>query len=250
MSGHSHFSTIKHKKAITDAKRGQIFSKLSRMISVAAKEGGGDPETNPLLRQALEKAKEFNVPKGNIKKAIQRGTGDLKGIKLEKILYEAYGPGNIAIIIEGITDNKNRTKSEINQILNQHNGKLADPGSVKWMFARKGAITLPLASERKKEELELKAIESGAEDFYWHTIADEADRGEKKFLDVYTKIEDLEKVKKELENKGLEIESASLDWIAKQQLEVGEKDKIACQKLFEALDENEAVQEIYSNLKE
>lgn len=248
MSGHSHYSTIKHKKAITDARRGQIFSKISRTISVAAREGGGDPETNPQLRLAIEKAREFNVPKENIKKAIQRGTGELKGVKLEKILYEAYGPGNIAIIIEGITDNKNRAKNEINQILNQHNGKLADSGSVKWMFDRKGVVTLPLTSG-KKEELELKTIEAGAEDLYWHTIADETEGVEKKFLDVYTKIEDLEKVKKELKNKMLEIESASLDWVAKQQLEIEEKDKIACQKLFEALDENEAVQDIYSNLK-
>lgn len=248
MSGHSHYSTIKHKKAITDARRGQIFSKISRTISVAAREGGGDPETNPQLRLAIERAKEFNIPKENIKKAIQRGTGELKGVKLEKILYEAYGPGNIAIIIEGITDNKNRTKNEINQTLNQHNGKLADPGSVKWMFDRKGVITLPLTSG-KKEKLELKAIEAGAEDLYWHTIADETGGVEKKFLDVYTKIEDLEKVKKELKNKRLEIESASLDWVAKNQIEVPEKDRVACQKLFEALDEHEVIQEIYSNLK-
>lgn len=249
MSGHSHWSTVKHKKAIADKKRGQIFSKISRTISVAAREGGGDPETNPQLRLAIERAKEFNVPKGNIKKAIQRGTGELKGVKLEKIFYEAYGPGNIAIIIEGITDNKNRTKNEINQILNQHNGKLADPGSVKWMFDRKGVITLPLASGQKKGELELKVIEGGAEDLYWHTITDEAGGTEKKFLDVYTKVEDLEKVKKELENQRLEIKSTSLDWVAKNQIEVSEKDKVACQKLFEAFDENEAIQEIYSNLK-
>jgi len=248
MSGHSHFKSIKHAKGLADKRRGQVFSKLAREIEITAREGG-DPDFNSKLRLAIERAKELNMPTNNIERAIKRGTGELAGEKLEEVLFEAYGPGNIAIIIEGITDNKNRTKNEITQTLNQHNGKLADPGSVKWMFDRKGAITLLLALEQKKEELELKAIEAGAEDLYWHTITDEAGGAEKKFLDVYTKIEDLEKVKKELEDKKLEIESASLDWVAKQQLEIEEKDKITCQKLFESLDENEAVQEIYSNIK-
>lgn len=242
MSGHSHFSTIKHKKAITDKKRGQIFSKLSRMISVAAKEGSGDPETNSRLRLAIEKAKEFNMPKNNIERAIKRVTGELVGEKLEEVTFEAYGPSKIAIIIEGITDNKNRTLSEIKQILNQNNGKLADSGSVKWMFERKGVIMVNLKSQVsnfQKEDLELKAIEAGAEDIYWH----------KDSLDIYTKIEDLERVRKELESQGIKITSLALDWVAKEELKIEEKDKIACQKLFAALDENEAVQEIYSNLK-
>lgn len=249
MSGHSHFSTIKHKKAITDAKRGKIFSKLSRIISVAAREKGGDPEANPQLRQALDKAKEFNVPKENIERAIKRGTGKLKGASLEKFIYEAYGPENIAIIIEGITDNKNRALGEISQILNQNNGKLADPGSVKWMFERKGVIVIPVESTQEsasKEEFELKIIEAGAEDIYWH---ENTKNSEKESLDVYTKAQDLENVKKELGNQGIKIQSATLDWVAKNQIEVNEKGKIACQKLFEALDENDAVQDIYSNLK-
>jgi len=239
MSGHSHFSSIKHKKAITDAKRGKIFSKLSRMISVAAKENG-DPQTNSKLRQALEEAKRFDLPKENIERAIKRGTGELEGVRLEEVVFEAYGPGKTAIIIEGITDNKNRTLSEIKQILNQKGGKLASEGSVKWLFGRKG--TLIVNNEQRtmnNEELELKAIESGAEDTYWHD----------NLLDIYTKPEDLEKVKKNLEEKGTKIESASLDWVAKEMIEVEEKDKEACEKLFEALDENDAVQDIYSNLK-
>ena len=241
MSGHSHFSSIKHKKEITDKKRGQIFSKLSREISVVAKEGGGDPGTNTKLRLVIEKTKQWNLPKENIERAIKKGTGELEGTKLEPITIEAYGPGGIALIIEGIVDNKNRALSEIKQILFQNNGKLADTGSVKWMFERKGVISLRITNQYEstdKEELELKVIEAGAEDIYWHN--NEAD--------IYTKMGDLEKVKKNLEDQGIKIESASLDWVAKENIQVEEKDRTAAQKLFETLDESDSVQEIYSNL--
>jgi len=240
MSGHSHFSSIKHKKEITDAKRGKVFSKLARQISVAVREKGSDPETNSGLRLVIEKAKSVNMPKDNIERAIKRGTGELAEEKLEEVIYEAYGPGGIAIIIEGITDNKNRALGEIKQILNQAGGKLADSGSVKWMFERKGAITVN--NEQKtmiKEDLEMKAIEAGADDIYWH----------KEILDIYTKSENLEKVKKNLEEQEIKAESASLDWVAKDEIELGEKEKKAAERLFELLDENDAVQEIYSNLK-
>lgn len=242
MSGHSRWHKLRHKKAITDVKKAKIFSKLAREISVASREKGGDPETNPKLRLAIERAKQWNLPKENIERAIRQGTGQLPGEKLETFLFEAYGPGGIAIIIEGITDNKNRTLFEIKQILNQNNGKLVSEGSVKWLFERKGVITVSIANDQAlitREELELKTIEAGAENFYWHD----------NIFDIYTKIEDLEKVKKNLENQGIKIESASLDWVAKEQIQVNEKEKIACQKLFAALDESEAVQEIYSNLK-
>ena len=237
MSGHSHFSSIKHKKEITDQKRGKVFSKLARQISVVAKEKGGNPETNSMLRLAIEQAKKYNMPKDNIDRAIKKGTGELKEeLKLEEVIYEAYGPGGTAIIIEGITDNKNRTLGEIKQILAQYGGKLTKEGAIKWMFERKGCITI---NEQQNEELELKAIEAGAQDIYWHDD----------FLDVYTKQEELDKVKKNLEEKGIKIESASLDWVAKDEIKKDEKIKNSCEKLFEALDENEAVQEIYSNLK-
>ncbi len=182
MSGHSHYKSIKYQKAIADVKRGRVFSKLAKEISIAAREGG-DPTTNPKLRVAIEKARSVNLPNENIERAIKRGTGELAGEKLEEVLFEAYGPGGIAIIIEGITDNKNRTLGEIKQILNQNGGKLVGEGAVKWMFERK--ITEP----------------------------------------------------------------GSLEWVPKQEIEVNEKTKDACQKLFEVLDENEAVQEIYSNIK-
>jgi YebC/PmpR family DNA-binding regulatory protein len=242
MSRHSHWATVKGKKEIADKKRGQSFSKILRMISVAAKEGG-DPETNSKLLLAMERAKEFNMPKETIERAIKRGAGELKGQMLEEFVYEAYGPGKIAILIEGITDNKNRAINEIKKILEANNGKLVASGSVKWMFGRKGCITIDseLQNEdlRDKEKLELKAIEAGAEDIDWRN----------NLLNIYTKSEDLEKVKNNLENQGMKIESASLDWVAKEGKEVDEEDKIACQKLFEALDESDEVQEIYSNLK-
>jgi len=213
-----------------------------RMISVAVKKGE-DPETNSALRLAIEKAKEFNLPKEIIERAMKKGIGESAGQALEEVLYEAYGPGNIAILIESITDNKNRAFNEIKKILEANNGKLVTPGSVKWMFGRKGCIIvdckLQIEDLKNKEKLELTAIEAGAEDIRW---SDEV-------LEIYTKVGDLEKVKRNLEIKGVKIESTSLDWVAKEEMEAGEENKIAVQKLFEDLDESEEVQEIYSNLK-
>jgi len=242
MSGHSHAKKIKHQKAITDQKRGQIFSKMARVISVAVKEGGPNPESNPKLGVAMETAKKWNLPKENIERAIKRGTGEeAANEKLEEVSFEAFGPEGIAIIIEGITDNKNRTLGEIKQILNQNNGKLVGEGAVKWLFEKRGVITVILSSQtpKTKEELELTAIEAGADDVRWY----EDD------LEVYTKPEDLEKVKKGLEEKGIKIDSTSLDWVAKEEVSLSENKKEACQKLFEALDESDSVQDVYSNLK-
>jgi YebC/PmpR family DNA-binding regulatory protein len=239
MSGHSHYSSIKHKKAITDAKRSKIFSKLSREITIAAKEGG-DPETNAKLRLAIEGAKQLNLPKENIERAIKRGTGELEEVNLEPVVFEAYGPGGIAIIVEGITDNKNRALAEVKQILNQNGGKLVSEGSVRWMFKKKGCLVINTSEQPSlKEDLELIAIESGAEDVYKHNNE----------IDVYTKPDELEKVKKSLEEKSVKIDSASLDWVAKEEVSLSDEEKASSQKLFEALDETEFVQEIYSNLK-
>jgi len=256
MSGHSHAKTVKRVKDAHDAARGRIFSKLARMISVAVKEGA-DPAMNPRLRQALDEAKSVNMPKENIGRAIKRGTGEIEGAKLEEVSYEAFGPGKTAIIIEGITDNKNRTLSEIKQILQRHGGKLAEAGSVKWLFERKGIITIQITLVRpdgsrtnpaekrdeytNKEELELKAIEAGAEDIFWHK--------NENVLDIYTAPNDLNKTKENLESGGLKIDSAGLDWVAKKEIEVSEKDKENLEKLFEELDDSDAVQDIYSNAK-
>lgn len=239
MSGHSHFKTIKAQKEVADAKKGQIFSKLGRLITIASKEGGGDLVINSKLRLAIEQAKKFNMPKDNVERAIKKGTGELAGEKLEELSFEGFGPGGIALIVEGITDNKNRTLGEIKTILNQNGGKLAGEGAVRWMFERKGNIAVN-SEDKTKEELELLVIEAGAEDVLWQD----------KTLNIYTSPENLEKVKKELETKQLKIDSFSLEWSAKEEVEVSEKDKESCQKLFEALDENDAVNDIYSNLKE
>ncbi len=243
MSGHSHAKTIKHQKELTNQKKGQAFSKVARSISIAVKEGGPTPETNMKLQQAIEMAKRFNMPKENVENAIKRGTGELTDAKLEEVSFEAYGPGGIAIIINGITDNTNRTLGEVKQTLSQNGGKLVGEGAVKWMFEKKGCIIIDLKLQnedlKNKEKLELLSIETGAQDILWRDD----------ILDVYTKTDDLNIVKKNLEEKGVKIESASLDLIAKEEIKPNEKDDKACQNLFDALDELDDVQEIYSNLK-
>lgn len=242
MSGHSHFATIKRKKEVTDKKRGKIFSKLSKMVSLAAKEGS-DPSMNPRLRMAIEEAKSLNMPKDNIERAIKKGSGELEGEKLEEVLFEIIGPEKTAIIASGITDNKNRTAGEVRKITNDRNCKLANEGSVLWMFDKMGQIIISVSEQEKplnKDELELSAIEAGAQDFII----------ENDYFSIITKVENLEKVKKEIQEKGIKIDSAALAWIVKEKIEVNEKTLEACQKLFEALDDNDDIQEIYSNIKE
>lgn len=233
MSGHSHAKTVARTKGTADAKRSKAFSKMARVIIITAKEGGGDPNTNSKLRIAIEQAKQVNMPKDKIERSIKKGTGELEGEKLESVIFEAYGPNNIAIILEGITDNKNRTLAEVKKILNQYHGKLANEGSVKWLFERRGTIII----NNKSEDLELMAIEAGAED-----ILEQDD-----FVIIYTKPDELEKVKKNLEEKSIKIESSSLDWVAKEQIEADGKESL--EKLFGALDDNDDIQNIYSNLK-
>jgi YebC/PmpR family DNA-binding regulatory protein len=237
MSGHSHWKTIKYKKGAADAKKGQMFSKISREITLAARDGGGDITFNNKLRMVVEKAHSFNMPADNIERSIKKGTGELEGGTLETVSFEAYGPGGIAMIIDGITDNKNRALGDVKQILSQNGGKMVGEGGVRWMFDKKGVATV---TPTNKEEAELLAIEAGADDVSWDGDS----------LDVFTKPEDLEKVKKALDEKGLKVESSSIDLVAKENVDVNEKDKEAAHKLFEALDENDSVQEIYSNLKE
>lgn len=239
MSGHSHWSSIKYKKGIEDAKRAKVFSKFSRLISIIAKEKGGDPETNASLRMAVEKARSFNMPQDNIEKAIKRGTGEIEGAVFESLLLEILGPANIAVLIEVLTDNKNRTLSEIRHLVESFGGKIAT-GGVLWRFEKKGAIILNLEESKIKnqEELELLAIEAGAEDI---KIKDG-------FLEIYTQPQNFEKVKKTLEEKGLKIEEATLNFIPKEEINIKDKaKKQKIEKLFNALDEHSDVQEIYSN---
>ena|SRR3989344_14908 len=238
MSGHSHFKTVAATKNANDAKKGKIFSKMARVITIAVKEKGPDVSSNIQLKAAIEKAKEFNMPKENIERAVKKGTGELAGESLEEVSFEGFGPGGFALIMDGITDNKNRTLGEIKGILSQYQGKMAGEGAVRWMFERKGFMTIS-CDEKQKEELELLVIEVGADDV----------KHQNGVLEIYTKPEDWEKTKKILEEKGLKIESSFLEWTAKEEVAISDKEKETAQKLFEALDENDAIQDIYSNLK-
>ncbi len=245
MSGHSHWSSIRHQKAITDKKRGKVFSKISQIISNAVKEKGSNPQINFSLRVAIEKARSLNMPNDKIEKAIKRGAGGLQEIQSEKIFFEGYGPGKIAIIIECITDNKNRTLGEIKQALIQTDGKLASINSVQWLFERKGVLILEIVKSNKlgqkdKEILELKIIEAGADDFQWR---------EENIIELYAKYENLEKVKKKLKDQNIKIKETSLDWLAKEKIKLSEENQKKCKKLFEALGKIKAVQKVYSNLK-
>lgn len=238
MSGHSHWAGIKHKKGIADAKRAKVFTKIARVITVAAREKGGDPAANASLRMAIEKARAANMPADNIERAMKRGTGDIEGGKLEGFLYEAYGPGGVALLIEGITDNKQRTLPEIKKVLAEHGGRFAEQGSVLWMFERKGFLSVPFEEGAQKEGLELKIIDAGAEDV--------RERGEA--FGVYTAPEKLMETKKRLEEADIQVASAGFDYVEKTpatSLDEGSKKKL--ENLFEALDEHDDVQEIYSN---
>lgn len=237
MSGHSKWSKIKHQKAVTDVKKGKIFSKISRLITIAAKRGG-DPSSNPSLRAVLEKAKASNMPSANVEKAIKKGTGELEGEKLEELVYEAYGPAGSAFIIQCITDNKNRAVTEIKKVLNKYNARFGESGTVAWMFDSKGVITINIAG-KNIEEVELVAITAGAADI-------EKEDG---ILKIFTKPDKLHEVKEKLEKEGFVIESAELDLIAKNPLEItDEKEQEQIEKIFDALDDLDDVQEIYSNI--
>jgi len=237
MSGHSHFHNIKIKKGAEDAKRSKIFSKLSKEISVAAKDGGSDTTFNAKLRSVVEKAKSMNMPADSIDKAVKKGSGELEGFTYEEYLLEAYGPAGSAVMIEGITDNKNRTLGEIKLIINQKGGKTVNEGGIKWMFEKKGVISID-ATGKNKEDLELIAIEAGADDIEWQEDT----------LYLYTKAEDLEKVRKPLEEKGFKIESAALEWVANENVAVDDDTREKFQKFYDALDEHDDVQNIYTNI--
>jgi len=239
MSGHSHWSSIKHKKGTEDEKRGKVFSKMSRLIALAAKEKGGDPETNAFLRVAIDKAKSFNMPQSKIENAIKKGTGEIKGGEIENLLLEGFGPGGIAVLIEAVTDNKNRTLSEVRHTFEKFGGKSAN-GGVLWMFEKKGIITLNSSSIQDRENLELVAIDAGAQDI--------KEGGE--IIEIYAKQEDVELVKKALEGNNINIENYCISWVPKEEISIlDEKLKKKIENLFETLDESDDVQGIYSNLK-
>ncbi len=236
MSGHSKWSQIKHKKAIEDAKRSRYFSKLAAAITIAAKDGS-DPEKNPRLRLAIDKAKEFNMPKENIERAIKRGSGELEGAKLEEIIFESYGPEGIGILIKAITDNKNRTTAEVKKILSDFNLKLAAQGSVSFQFNEKVIFTIPKSSY--SENLELELIETGIEDI--------EDSKEEVFLTAPAKL--FSEIKTILEKNNIKILNNEFSLEPKTKQEVSSSTKEILEKIFEALDQQNEVEGIYSTLK-
>lgn len=239
MSGHSKWSSIKHKKGINDAKRANVFTKIARMITIAAREGGGDLAVNFKLKMLADKARSANMPKDNIERAIKRGTGELKdGAIIEELIYEAYGPSQEAMLIKVATDNKNRTLGEVRNILTKGGGKMVAAGAVSYMFSQIGEIEVGI-SGLDKDEIEMKIIESGADDFEIE--------GESAW--IYTKLSDLKIVKENLERENLQILNAQPSYVATQKKEITEAEREKYDNLLEKLDENDDVVEIYDDLK-
>jgi len=236
MSGHSKWATIRRKKGALDAKRGKLFTKLIKEITISARDGGGDPNGNPRLRLAIDNAKAANMPQDNIERAIKKATGELEGVHYSEITYEGYAPAGIAVLVEVATDNKNRTVAEVRHLFSKAGGSMGEAGSVAWMFDRKGIITLPKQGKTEDDIMEI-ILEAGADDL--HT--------EDEIFEVQTAIESFEPVRKALLEKGLKIENASLQWVAKNNVAVTGEDAEKVMKLIENLEDNDDVQNVFSN---
>jgi len=239
MSGHSKWSTIKRKKAATDQKRGNLFTKLVREITIAAKMGGGDPTGNPRLRLAIDSARANSMPQENIQRAIKKGTGELEGVTYEEITYEGYGPGGIALIIETATDNRNRTVADVRHIINRNNGSLGENGSVAWMFQRKGSIDVPRNAADEERLMEV-LLDAGLEDL---------NADDEQFYNVITDVKDLESAKSALEDAGIPFENAKMDLIPDNLVELDGDDAAKAMKLIDALENCDDVQAVYSNIE-
>ncbi len=237
MSGHSKWSSIKHQKGVTDARRGQLFTKLTREIIVAVRQGGSSPEANFRLRLAIQKARDNSMPLDNIERAIKRGSGTMEGAALVEMVLEGYGPNGAAILVEALTDNRNRTLQDVRNIFSRHGGSLGESGCVAWLFDSKGLITIK-TNELDTEELALEAIDAGAEDV----------KVETSFVEIYTKLEELEMVRKALEEKNLPITSAELSLVPKTMVELEEKPALHTLKLLDKLEELDEVQRVSSNV--
>lgn len=238
MSGHSKWSTIKHKKGAADAKRGKIFTSIIKEMTVAARLGGGDIEGNPRLRAAVAEAKANNMPKDNIDRAIKRGTGDLEGVMYEEVSYEGYAPGGVAIIVDALTDNTNRTTPEIRHMFEKHGGNLGTPGSVRFQFEKKGyfAIEKSAAGEEKLMEI---ALDAGADDLQ---------TDDPEVYEIYTTPDNFEAVRQALESNKIPTVEAKLDMIPSTYVSVDEQKAKAIMRLLEALDDHDDTQNVYSNL--
>jgi YebC/PmpR family DNA-binding regulatory protein len=236
MSGHSKWHSIKHKKAVVDARRGQHFTKLARAITVAAREGGGDPDGNPSLALAVQKARDASMPKDNIERAIAKGTGEgIDADNIESVLYEGYGPGGVALLIEALTDNRNRTSADVRHAFNKHGGNLGEPGSVAYLFDKRGVIVVD--SSRYDEEDLIPAIDAGAEDI---ALDDDV-------FEVITEPAELTAVRKALQEAHVDLESADLTQRPKTRVPVDENDATKLMKLIDALEESDDVNAVHAN---
>ena len=238
MSGHNKWANIKHRKAAQDAKRSQLFTKLIRELTVAAREGGGDPNSNPRLRSAIERAREANMPKETIEKAIKRGTGELEGVQYIEVMYEAFAPGGVAVLIRALTDNKNRTAQELRHVLSKNGGNMAESGSVGWIFERKGLITVPAGQIADMDEFMMLAIDAGAED-----VKEQEDP-----VQVIVAPEDLTKVRDALSEAGYDVK-ASLTYLPKNTVKVTGQDAEKLLRCLNALEDLDDVQEVYANFE-
>ncbi len=237
MSGHSKWSTIKHKKAITDARRGQLFTRLAREVTVAARAGGGDPDINFGLRLAIDKARASNMPKDNIERAIKRGTGELKGAELLELTYEGYTPNGVAVLIKVLTDNKNRIVAEIRRVLTRQGGSLAEAGAVAWQFERKGYLAIAPNDVDEDAVFEI-AVEAGADDVIFGND----------MIEVYSGVDDFRAVRQTLADAGFQFETSELSLIPTNTIELGEKETLQVMGVIDALEELDDTQQVYSNL--
>jgi len=238
MSGHSKWATIKHKKAAQDAKRGRLFTKLIKEITIAARQGGGDPDGNPRLRAAIDAAKSANMPADNIKRAMQKGTGELPGVSYEEVQYEGYGPGGVAILIETLTDNRMRTTPEIRHVFAKYGGNLGEPNSVAWMFEKKGQILVPAAATDEETLMEL-ALEAGADD-----LGQEDDQ-----FEIRTTAESFPAVRERLQRAGISLSQASIVMEPNNVVHLEGKKAEQCLRLLEILEDHDDVQNVYANLE-
>ena len=236
MSGHSKWSTIKHKKGAADAKRGKIFTKVIKEITVAARIGGGDIDGNPRLRLAVQKAKEVNMPQENVTRAIKKGTGELEGVQYEETSYEGYGPGGVAIFMEVMTDNKNRTVGELRATLGKNGGNMGENGCVAWIFEQKGLIVVKISEKSEEELLEL-AIDAGGDDM--QNFDD--------YYEITTSVESFEPVRKAIEDAGIKTQSSELTRIPQNTVNVEEKHCKSLLRLMDTLEDHDDIQKVYSN---
>ncbi len=237
MSGHSKWSTIKHKKASTDQKRADAFSKIVNAITIAARKGG-DLDVNYELRSVVEKAKKMNMPKDNIERSIKKGTGELGGAKLEELLVEAYGPSGVAFLIDIVTDNRNRTAAELRHLLSRNKGKIATEGSVQWLFEQQGVIEVKIEEGINKDDFELMVIDKGVIDIAW----------EGNTVFVYTKREDLQYINSFLISEGYDC-NVYLEWSSKDSVQIDNKTQGVVENIFELLNDRDDVQNVYTNAK-